>query len=483
MSQCKTETSDDCQLSVPVQQLDPELYQIVQNEKRRQRRGLELIASENFTSLAVLQLQGSCLHNKYSEGRPGARYYGGNEFIDEVELLCEERALQTYGLSPEQWGCNVQAYSGSPANIAVYTAVVEPHGRIMGLDLPDGGHLSHGFFTKTKKVSATSIFFESMPYKLNPNTAQIDYDQLEQNAKLFLPKLIIAGVSCYPRNLDYARFRSIADACGSLLLGDMAHISGLVAAGVVPSPFQHCHLVTTTTHKSLRGPRAAVIFYRKGLRSMDKSGNPVMYDLKDKIDQAVFPGLQGGPHNHSIAAIACAMKLAQQPEFKTYQQQVLKNASTLASGLMKRGYRVVTDGTDNHIVWLDLRYSPDASQQADSSVRLSGSKAELILEHVSIACNKNTVPGDKSALNPSGIRLGTPALTTRGLKEADFDVVVQFICEALALAQEIAQVSGPKMADFRRVMQSETFSGRLCSLRSSVENFAEQFFMPGFDDL
>lgn len=344
------------------------------------------------------------------------RYYGGNEIIDQVENLCRERALKAFGLSDKEWGVNVQPYSGSPGNFAVYTAIVGPHNRIMGLDLPDGGHLTHGFFTEKKKISATSIFFESMPYKVTPSTGLIDYDQLQTNAKLFKPKLIIAGVSCYPRHLDYKRFRQIADENGAYLMADMAHVSGLVAAGVAPSPFEYCDVVTTTGHKTLRGPRCGVIFYRKGVKSVSKTGDKIEYDLEGKINDAVFPGLQGGPHENAIAALATALKQVASPEFKEYQTQVVKNSQRLAQRLTEKGYTCVTGGTDNHLVWLDLRPK-----------QLNGARAEKILEEISIACNKNTVPGDKSALNPSGIRLGTPALTTRGLKEADIDVVTDFI--------------------------------------------------------
>lgn len=451
---------------------DPELTHLIKKEKERQSKGLEMIASENFTSLSVLQCLGSCLHNKYSEGYPGKRYYGGNEYIDEIELLCQKRALETYGLSADEWGVNVQPYSGSPANFAVYTAICEPHGRIMGLDLPDGGHLTHGFFTATKKISATSIFFESMPYKVDPATGLIDYDGLEKTARLFKPRVIVAGVSCYSRCLDYARFRDIADQNGAYLFADMAHVSGLVAAKVIPSPFKYCDIVSTTTHKTLRGPRAGVIFYRKGVRSVKPNGDKVLYELEAKINEAVFPGLQGGPHNNAIAGIATAMKQAQSTEFQQYQKQTVRNAQRLCDGLIKRGYTISSGGTDVHLLLVDLR-----------NVNITGARAEYILEEISIACNKNTVPGDKSALNPSGIRLGTPALTTRGLVESDIDVVVDMIDRGLKLSKDIAAVSGPKLVDFKAACHSEQFSGKIAALRREVEDFGSKFPLPGNADL
>ncbi|XP_042208961.1 serine hydroxymethyltransferase-like [Homarus americanus] len=465
-------TNADYPLSRPLSADDPEVFEILKREKDRQFRGLEMIASENFTSRAVNECLSSCLTNKYSEGMVGQRYYGGNEHIDEVESLCQQRSLKAFGLKPEEWGVNVQPYSGSPANFAVYTALVEPHGRIMGLDLPDGGHLTHGFYTATRKVSATSIFFESMPYKINLQTELIDYGKLQETAKLFKPRLIIAGVSCYPRHLDYKRFREICDENGSLLMADMSHVSGLVATGLTTNPFEYCDVVTTTTHKTLRGPRSGVIFFRRGQKGVDKTGKPIMYDYEDKINQAVFPGLQGGPHNHQIAGIAVAMRQAADPSFKDYQKQVIKNAQELAAGLQAAGYKIVTGGTDNHLVWVDMR-----------CVGLSGGKAEKILEDVSIACNKNTVPGDKSALNPSGIRIGTPALTTRGMKENDFKQIVTFMDEAFKIAKTVQDKSGPKLVDFKRVLNEEEFKARVTALREKVEDYARKFPLPGLPEI
>lgn len=451
---------------------DPELFELMKAEKRRQISSLELIASENFTSLPVLQCMSSSLHNKYSEGLPGARYYGGNEIVDQVEILAQKRALAAYNLDPNEWGVNVQPYSGSPANLAVYTGIVEPHGRIMGLDLPDGGHLTHGFMTATKKISATSIFFESMPYKVDPVSGLIDYVQLAKSALLFKPKVIVAGISCYSRALDYKKFREICDSVGAYLFSDMAHISGLVSAGVTPSPFEYSDVVSTTTHKSLRGPRAGVIFFRKGVRSTNAKGEKIMYDLESRINQAVFPGLQGGPHNNTIAAIATAFKQAKTPEFVQYQKQIVLNAKHMAKELMARGYKIATGGTDVHLVLVDLR-----------EFGLSGNKAELLLEEVNIACNKNTVPGDKSAMNPSGFRLGTPAITTRGLVEKDVEQVVDFIDKALKLAKEVSEISGPKLVDFKKVLhENADVKTKVASLKKAVADYSCQFPMPGLPE-
>lgn len=453
-------------------EFDPEMWELVKQEKQRQLRGLELIASENFTSRAVHDTLGSCLANKYSEGYPGARYYGGNEIIDKVEILTQQRALKTFCSDPSKWGCNVQALSGCPANFAVYTGLVGPHGRIMGLNLPEGGHLSHGFYTPTKKISATSMYFESMPYGLEKETGLIDYDKLLENARLFRPKMIIAGTSCYSRNLDYKRFREICDDVGAILLADMAHISGLVAAGVVDSPFEYADVVTTTTHKSLRGPRAALIFYRTGVKKLDKSGKEIYYDYEKKINEAVFPGLNGGPHNHAIGAIAVALKDCMTEGFKEYARQTIANCRTLCAELMNKNYKIVTDGTDNHLILVDLR-----------SVGLTGSKGEKILEDISIAVNKNTCPGDKSAMNPSGIRIGLPALTSREMMEKDIVQVADFIDQGFKLAIEIDQkAASHSLKDFNECLHTDEFQAKIKALRENVENFAIKFPMPGNAD-
>ena len=409
-----------------------------------------------------MECLGSCLTNKYSEGLPGKRYYGGNEFIDQIEVLCPNRALSAYGLDPEKWAVNVQPYSGSPANFAVYTGLLNPHDRIMGLDLPSGGHLTHGFYTvnkktnEKKKISATSVFFESLPYRVDEVTGLIDYDRLEANADLFKPALIVCGGSAYPREWDYARLRAIADANGALLMMDMAHISGLVATKNAANPFEYCDVVTTTTHKSLRGPRAGMIFCRK-----DDRGFP------DKINFAVFPGLQGGPHNHQIGALATQLKFVQTPAFDTYVKQVILNAQQLAKTLGEFGYKMCTGGTDNHLILWDLR-----------PTGVTGSKVELVCENASISLNKNAVQGDKSALTPGGVRCGTPALTSRGLKEADFHQVGVFLHRAVQLALKHQDKVGKKLKDWTPSIMADP---ELATLRDEVRAFAASFPMFGLD--
>lgn len=441
---------------------DPEMFDLLQSEKSRQCRSLELIASENFTSPEVLQCLGSVFTNKYSEGYPGARYYGGNEVIDRVESLCRQRALAAFGLDPSVWGVNVQPYSGSPANFAVYTALLKPHDRIMGLDLPSGGHLTHGFYTAKRRVSATSIYFESMPYVVDEVSGRIDYDELEKRAMMFKPRCLIAGGSAYPREWDYVMFRQVADNVGAYLLVDMAHISGLVATGYAKNPFEYADVVTTTTHKSLRGPRSGMIFYKKKVSEKIING---IENMDDAINNAVFPALQGGPHNHQIAALTTQLREVKTTEFANYSEQVVKNAKAFADKLMQLGVKLVTDGTDNHLVLCDLR-----------PMGFSGSKAQLLFDKCAITLNKNTVCGDKSALNPGGVRLGTPALTTRGFVEKDFEQVAEYIYEGLLIGIDIQKKTGPKLANFKPAIENnEALEG----LRRKVETFALSFDMPG----
>ena len=457
--------------NAPLAELDPEVVGIIQKEKERQWKGLELIPSENFTTRAVMDALGSVMTNKYSEGYPGQRYYGGNEHIDTMERLCQSRALEAFRLSPENWGVNVQSLSGSPSNFQVFTGLLKPHDRIMGLDLPHGGHLSHGFQTDTKKISAVSIFFETIPYRLDESTGLIDYDALEKSATLFRPKLLIAGASAYARHIDYPRMREIADKVGAILLADMAHISGLVAAGVVPSPFDYADVVTTTTHKSLRGPRGAMIFFRRGQKGTDKKGNPVMYDMEDKINFAVFPGLQGGPHNHTITGLAVALKQCTTPEYKQYQEQVLRNCAAMAGRLTELGYSLVSGGTSNHLVLVDLK-----PQGVD------GARVERVMELAHIAANKNTVPGDTSALVPGGVRMGAPALTTRGFLESDFVQVADFVHRAVEITKKLKEETGPKLKDFKALLaDGQPIPDDIAALRADVETFAMEFPTIGFE--
>ena len=397
---------------------DVELYNLIEDEKLRQQFGIELIASENFTSQAVFECLGSVLTNKYSEGTVGKRYYGGNEIIDKIENLCIQRALKAYNLDSTKWGCNVQPYSGSVANLAVYLGLLRPHDRIMGLDLPSGGHLTHGFMTSKKRISGTSVYYESIPYRVNKD-GWIDYDDLEKLAKVVKPRLIICGASAYSRDFDYERFSKIAKEHEAYLMADIAHISGFVATGEMNSPFEYCDIVTTTTHKSLRGPRAGIIFFRR--------------EFEQQINEAVFPGLQGGPHENQIAAIATQLKEVQTLEFKKYIEQVRLNAQSLAKALQKLEYEIVTNGTDNHLMLVNLH-----------NKEISGGKVEKILEYVDISVNKNTIPGDVSALNPSGIRIGTPAITTRGLKENDMVYLADILDRTIKIGIIIQKTYNPK---------------------------------------
>ena len=377
---------------------DPEVAAACEQELTRQRGNIELIASENIVSKAVLIAAGTVLTNKYAEGTPGKRYYGGCEYVDVAENIARDRAKKLFGADH----ANVQPHSGASANLAVFFALLNPGDTVMGMNLQQGGHLSHG-----SPVNISGKYFNIVPYGLNPETEYLDYDEMERLALECKPKLLVVGASAYPRVIDFARCREIADKCGAKLMVDMAHIAGLVAAGVHPSPVPYADVVTTTTHKTLRGPRGGLILCKEAL-------------AKD-IDKAVFPGTQGGPLMHIIAAKAVALGEALQPEFKAYQEQIVKNAKALAQGLISRGIELVSGGTDNHLMLLKL-----------TNTDVSGKELEKRLDSVHITANKNTIPNDpRSPFVTSGLRVGTPAVTSRGFKEAEMDLIAGWINDVI----------------------------------------------------
>lgn len=400
-----------------IQKNDPEVYEIIKAEEQRQKHGLEFIASENYVSPQILQAMGSILTNKYSEGYPGKRYYGGNEVIDRIETLAIERAKKLFGAEH----ANVQPNSGSPANMAVYFALLQPGDKILALSLDQGGHLTHG-----SPVNFSGKLFNIIPYTLRRDTETIDMDEVEAIAMREKPKLILAGYTCYTRNIDWKRFKEIADKVGAITMADIAHPAGLIASGVLESPVPFFDVVTSTTHKTLRGPRGGLILCKE--------------QFAKQIDKAVFPGMQGGPHEHIIAGKAIAFAEAMHPEFKIYCEQIIKNARALAAQLAGAGFRIISGGTDNHIVWVDV-----------SGKGLSGKEAEHALEQIGISVNRNMIPYDsRKPLDPSGIRIGTPAMTTRGMKEEHMSAVADLInravinytneLELLKLKQEVAEL-------------------------------------------
>lgn len=393
---------------------DTQIKKLIDTEKKRQKKVINLIASENYVSKDVLEALGSELTNKYAEGYSGKRYYGGNEVIDKIEDLCQERALKLFGLDPKVWHVNVQALSGSPANLAVYNGLVPARGKIMGMSLAHGGHLTHGH-----KVSATGKFWQQVPFGLDATTEVLNYDQLREQAAQEKPAIVVSGFTAYPRIIDWSKIRGVVDAAGALMMVDMSHIAGLVAGGVYPSPFDFADVVTTTTHKTLRGPRSALIFVKKDARELDK-----------KIDKAVFPGLQGGPHMNQIAAVAVALKEAASPSFKKYAKQVVKNAAALADELTKLGWRLISEGTDTHLILMDTWNNGQKNEKGAGGV--AGQDASLRLEKVGIIVNKNAIPFDtRPPADPSGIRLGTAAETTRGSNEKEFRVIAKKIDKTL----------------------------------------------------
>jgi len=387
---------------------DPEISEIIVKETQRQEYNLEFIASENFVSEAVLEAQGSVLTNKYAEGYPAKRYYGGCEFVDEAEQLAIDRAKEIFGAEH----ANVQPHSGSQANMAVYMAVCQPGDTVLGMNLAHGGHLTHG-----SPVNFSGKLYNIVPYGLDADTGRIDYDEVEKLAKEHKPKLIVVGASAYPREIDFAAFRKVADSVGAVIMVDMAHIAGLVAAGVHSNPVPYAEFVTTTTHKTLRGPRGGMILCTE--------------EWGKKLNSNIFPGIQGGPLMHVIAAKAVAFKEVLQPEFKEYAQQVVKNAQALAGGLVEKGYKLVSGGTDNHLMLVDF-----------TGTDITGKVAERALEDAGITVNKNAVPFDtRSPFVTSGIRIGTPATTTRGLKEAEMVQVAEWIDRALKNIENAAELA------------------------------------------
>ena len=384
---------------------DKQIEKLIKSEEKRQKSVINLIPSENYVSADVLTALGSIFDNKYAEGYPHARYYGGQTYIDELEILCQDRSLKLFKLKNDLWHVNVQPLSGSPANLAVYLALVPQKEKVMGLPLSSGGHLTHG-----QKVSITGKVWEQLPISIDLKTELIDYKKMKEDAEREKPVLIIVGFTAYPRFVDFKKCREIADSCGAYLMVDMSHFAGLVAGGAYPSPFEYADVVTTTTHKTLRGPRSAIIFSRKDKKLGEKS-------ISTLIDKAIFPGLQGGPHMSQIAAVAVALKEDDSSQFKKYAKQVVKNAKVLANELIRLGWRVVSGGTDSHLILVDTWMSGKG---------ISGKEAEAKLEKAGIICNKNTIPGDtRSPFDPSGIRIGTPAETTRGKKEKDMIIIAR----------------------------------------------------------
>lgn len=395
---------------------DTQIKKLIESEKKRQKSVINLIASENYVSKDVLEALGTELVNKYAEGYPAKRYYGGNEIIDKVESLTIDRALKLFNLKSTEWSVNVQALSGSPANVAVYLALVPQGGKIMGMSLDQGGHLTHGY-----KVSITGKVWNQIPYGVDKKTEVLNYDEIKEIANREKPAIIVGGYTAYPREIDFKKLREIADSCGALLMIDMSHIAGLVAGKAYPSPFLYADVVTTTTHKTLRGPRSAIIFSKNSKKIINKAGKE--NTLGELIDRAVFPGMQGGPHMNQIAAVAVALKEASTPAFRKYAIQIKKNAKIMAEELKNRGWRIISGGTDSHLILVDTWMDGKG---------ISGKEASDKLEKQGIIVNKNAIPFDtRPPVDPSGIRIGTAAETTRGKKEKDMKKIAERIDKIL----------------------------------------------------
>ena len=405
---------------------DKEIFNLIEREHQRQKKGIELIASENFVSDEVMKAMGSCLTNKYAEGYPGHRYYGGCQVVDEVEQVAIDRVKKLFGAAY----ANVQPHSGAQANMAVFMTALKPGDKFLGLNLSHGGHLSHG-----SPVNFSGLMFQALEYNVDKETGLVDYDQMEEVALRERPKLIVGGASAYSREWDYARMRKIADEVGALLMVDMAHPAGLIAAGLLDNPLKYAHIVTSTTHKTLRGPRGGLILLGEDFENPWGKTNPKgqVRMMSQLIDSAVFPGVQGGPLEHVIAAKAVAFGEALKPEYKEYQLQVKKNAAAMANALIEKGYKIVSGGTDNHCVLVDLR---------TKFPELTGKVAEKALVEADITANKNMVPFDsRSPFLTSGIRLGTPAITTRGVKEGEMATIVEFIDRVLSAPEDAAVIA------------------------------------------
>jgi len=394
-----------------LRKVDPQLFRLIQKEIIRQKQTIDLIASENFVPEVFFEVLGSALTNKYSEGYPHKRYYPGNVYYDQIEELAQKRALAAFGLNPKKWSVNVQPYSGSPANLEVYNALLQPGDILMGMSLTSGGHLTHDH-----KANLSGKLYQSIQYNLNPQTELIDYQEIENLAQKYHPKIIVSGLTSYPRKIDFQKFSQIAHKINAYSMADISHVAGLVLAGLYPDPFTSCDIVTTTIHKTLRGPRGAIIFINKDSEIANKN----RINLEDAINKSVFPQMQGGPHNNVTAAIALTFKLAQRQSFKNYQKQILKNSCALAEALKKFGFRLVTNGTDNHLMVLDFR-----------NIGISGIEAETLLEKAGIIANRNVVIGDVSPFHPSGIRIGVPAVTTRAMKEKEMKKIAELIYRVL----------------------------------------------------
>ncbi|MFC1780549.1 serine hydroxymethyltransferase [Patescibacteria group bacterium] len=427
---------------------DKQVNNLIKKEISRQSYELQLIPSENYTSSEIRKALGSIFTHKYSEGQVGKRYYEGNEVVDEIESLCKKRALRAFGLNKNKWHVNVQAYSGSIANLAVYNALIEPGDKIMGMYLFDGGHLSHGWQYKGRKISLSSKIYKPVYYHVDPKTGEFDYDEVKKIAKKERPKILISGGTAYPREINHKKLAAIAKSINAYYMADIAHEAGLVVGKANSSPFPYADVVTMTTHKTLRGPRGTLILCRK--------------EFADNINRSVFPGLQGGPFNNNIAAIAVCLKEAQSASFKKYANQVVKNAKTLAKELKKRNFDLVSGGTDKHLILIDL-----------GNKNIVGKYAARALKYAGITLNMNTIPSEpNSPMNPSGIRLGTPTVTTRGMKEEEMRLIAEWIDEIVNAIQPVSDIEFDKFE--KKIVKMEAIR----EIRRRVKSLCKKFPLP-----